>query len=122
VRSSLQKNFSCYETKQLILLTGTAIWWMTEPHYLHFVKKASVVNLLIFDDKYIDYNAIYAKCQCVQYQFYPVFCFSNFSVDQQNFNIPWTCTIKTFTTHGVAVIVHRNKVHGTISPHLKSLY
>ncbi len=28
---SLQKNFSCYETKQLILGTGTAIWWVTEP-------------------------------------------------------------------------------------------
>jgi len=29
---SLQKNFSCHETQQLILGTGTAIWWMTEPH------------------------------------------------------------------------------------------
>jgi hypothetical protein len=29
---SLQKNFSCYETQQLILGTGTAIWWLTEPH------------------------------------------------------------------------------------------
>jgi hypothetical protein len=27
----LQKNFSCYETQQLILGTGTAIWWLTEP-------------------------------------------------------------------------------------------
>ncbi len=25
--------FSCYETRQLILGTGTAIWWMTEPHW-----------------------------------------------------------------------------------------
>ncbi len=24
--------FSCYETQQLILGTGTAIWWVTEPH------------------------------------------------------------------------------------------
>jgi hypothetical protein len=24
--------FSCYETQQLILETGTAIWWLTEPH------------------------------------------------------------------------------------------
>ncbi len=31
---SLQKNFSCYETQQLILGTGTAIWWVTEPHSL----------------------------------------------------------------------------------------
>jgi hypothetical protein len=30
---SLQKNFTCYETQQLILGTGTAIWWVTEPHY-----------------------------------------------------------------------------------------
>jgi hypothetical protein len=29
---ALQKNFSCYETQQLILGTGTAIWWVTEPH------------------------------------------------------------------------------------------
>jgi len=29
---SLQKNFSCYETQQLILGAGTAIWWVTEPH------------------------------------------------------------------------------------------
>ncbi len=29
---SLQKFFSCYETQQLILGTGTAIWWVTEPH------------------------------------------------------------------------------------------
>jgi hypothetical protein len=30
---SLQKNFSCYETQQLILGTGTAIWWVTEPTF-----------------------------------------------------------------------------------------
>jgi hypothetical protein len=29
---SLQKNFSCYKTQQLILGTGIAIWWLTEPH------------------------------------------------------------------------------------------
>ncbi len=29
---SLHKILSCYETKQLILGTGTAIWWVTEPH------------------------------------------------------------------------------------------
>jgi hypothetical protein len=32
---SLQKFFSCYETQQLILGTGTAIWWVTEPHCLN---------------------------------------------------------------------------------------
>jgi hypothetical protein len=32
VRSSLCNFFSCYETQQLILGTGTAIWWLTEPH------------------------------------------------------------------------------------------
>jgi hypothetical protein len=29
---SLQFFFSFYETQQLILRTGTAIWWVTEPH------------------------------------------------------------------------------------------
>jgi hypothetical protein len=29
---SLQNFFSCYETQQLICGTGTAIWWVTEPH------------------------------------------------------------------------------------------
>jgi hypothetical protein len=28
----IAKKFSCYETQQLILGTGTAIWWVTEPH------------------------------------------------------------------------------------------
>ncbi len=30
---SLQNFFSCYETQQLIRGTGTAIWWVTEPHW-----------------------------------------------------------------------------------------
>jgi hypothetical protein len=30
---SLQIFFSCYETQQLILGTGTAIWRLTEPHW-----------------------------------------------------------------------------------------
>jgi hypothetical protein len=29
---SLQNFLSCYETQLLILGTGTAIWWVTEPH------------------------------------------------------------------------------------------
>jgi hypothetical protein len=29
---SLKKIFTCYETQQLILGTGTAIWWVTESH------------------------------------------------------------------------------------------
>ncbi len=29
---SLQKIFSCYEKQQLIIGTGNAIWWVTEPH------------------------------------------------------------------------------------------
>jgi hypothetical protein len=33
---SFQKKISCYETQQLILGTGTAIWWVTEPHWLGF--------------------------------------------------------------------------------------
>ncbi len=35
VRSSLCKKISCYEKQQLILGTGTAIWWVTEPHCLN---------------------------------------------------------------------------------------
>jgi hypothetical protein len=34
---SFQKKFSCYETQQLILGTGTAIWWLTEPHWRLFL-------------------------------------------------------------------------------------
>jgi len=30
---SLQNFFSCYEIQQLILGTGTDIWWVTEPHW-----------------------------------------------------------------------------------------
>jgi hypothetical protein len=30
----LQKEFSYYKTQQLILGTGIAIWWLTEPHWL----------------------------------------------------------------------------------------
>jgi hypothetical protein len=30
---SLQNFFSCYKTQQLILGTGIAIWWLTEPHW-----------------------------------------------------------------------------------------
>ncbi len=36
----MQIFFGCYETQQLILGTGTAIWWVTEPHCgadVHFV-------------------------------------------------------------------------------------
>ncbi len=29
---SFQKKFNCYETQRLILGTGTAFWWVTEPH------------------------------------------------------------------------------------------
>jgi hypothetical protein len=42
VHSSLCKNFfSCYETQQLILGTGTAIWWLTEPHCKDIFMQAS---------------------------------------------------------------------------------
>ncbi len=35
---SLQKKFSCYKTQQLILRTGIAIWWLTEPHWTVLYK------------------------------------------------------------------------------------
>jgi hypothetical protein len=31
---SLQNFFSCYEKQQLILETGTAIWWVAEPYLM----------------------------------------------------------------------------------------
>jgi hypothetical protein len=39
---SLQKKIS-YEKQQLILGTGTAIWWVTEPHWKW---KAELINSL----------------------------------------------------------------------------
>jgi hypothetical protein len=44
----LQKKFSCYETQQLILGTGTAIWWVTEPHWTLFRPKLPV-GQMFFD-------------------------------------------------------------------------
>ncbi len=38
---SLQNFFTCYETQQLILGTGTAIRWVTEPHYRHKVIQSA---------------------------------------------------------------------------------
>jgi hypothetical protein len=45
----LQIFFSYYETQQLILGTGTAIWWLTEPHYadyFHNVVRLSLERIL----------------------------------------------------------------------------
>ncbi len=40
--------FSCYETQQLILGTGTAIWWVTEPHYnLALSKEAKACKAIL---------------------------------------------------------------------------
>ncbi len=48
---SLQKNFSCYETQQLILGTRSAIWWVTEPHYadcrILFITMLNVIMLTV---------------------------------------------------------------------------
>jgi hypothetical protein len=50
VRSSLcKKIFSCYETQQLILGTGTAIWWVTEPHLQSILEMPSSVSKLGFN-------------------------------------------------------------------------
>ncbi len=46
---SLQKKFCCYETQQLILGTGTAIWWVTEPHCCFFIlPKTCLDKKIIF--------------------------------------------------------------------------
>ncbi len=42
-------NFCCYETQQLILWTGTAIWWVTEPHYEHQFKIAKGNRVIPFN-------------------------------------------------------------------------
>ncbi len=36
--------FSYYETQQLILGTGTAIWWVTEPHYAIIIRVVAPVQ------------------------------------------------------------------------------
>ncbi len=41
---SLPKNFICYKTQQLILGTGTAIWWVTEPHSEGIVKQLQLCD------------------------------------------------------------------------------
>jgi hypothetical protein len=48
---SLQKNFSCYVTQQLILGTGTAIWWVTEPHWPSKLECLSVLLIIISASK-----------------------------------------------------------------------
>ncbi len=41
---SLQIFFSCYKTQQLILGTGIAIWWLTEPHCHTFSLAPPVIS------------------------------------------------------------------------------
>jgi hypothetical protein len=48
VRSSLCNFFSYYETQQLILGTGTAIWWLTEPHWISLKTLADTNALAYF--------------------------------------------------------------------------
>jgi hypothetical protein len=55
---SLQKKFSCYETQQLILGTGTAIWWVTEPHYV--VLCITTLSITVLDTALL--NVVNAKC------------------------------------------------------------
>jgi hypothetical protein len=45
--SSLQKIFSCYKTQQLILGTGIAIWWLTEPHSFALVTFFLLIRAVI---------------------------------------------------------------------------
>jgi hypothetical protein len=40
------KFFSCYETQQLILGTGTAIWWVIEPHCHEIFLKTQIEKSL----------------------------------------------------------------------------
>ena len=45
---SLQIFFSSYEKQQLILGTGTAIWWVTEPHYKYCLFIVIMHSVFIF--------------------------------------------------------------------------
>jgi hypothetical protein len=40
--SSWQQKSLLLKMQQLILATGTAIWWLTEPHCLHFNACCSI--------------------------------------------------------------------------------
>jgi hypothetical protein len=55
---SLQIFFSCYETQQLILWTGTAIWWLTEPHCYHLEWCLQTVLQTICNYSYIVYDLL----------------------------------------------------------------
>ncbi len=47
---SLQNCFSCFKTQQLILGTGIAIWWLTEPHcHLRLVFETDNSNFFKLD-------------------------------------------------------------------------
>jgi len=50
---SLQKKISCYETQQLILGTGTAIWWVTEPHCHQILIKITEWKSMVYKKKNI---------------------------------------------------------------------
>ncbi len=44
---SLQNIFSCYEPQQLILGTGAAIWWVTQPHLSYTWNQFTTKNLFL---------------------------------------------------------------------------
>jgi hypothetical protein len=37
------KKFSSYKTQQLILGTGIAIWWLTEPHFVQTCSSGGII-------------------------------------------------------------------------------
>jgi hypothetical protein len=55
---SLQIFFSCNETQQLTLGTGTAIWWVTEPSFAYCRKILIIqaMNLQLLDNQNIFSN------------------------------------------------------------------
>ncbi len=63
---SLQNFFSCYKKHQLILGTGTAIWWVTEPHCLvrQFQLKFSYLFQSPLPAIAGNYLMYYRLCKC----------------------------------------------------------
>ncbi len=54
---SLQNFFSCYETQQLILGTGTAIWWVTEPHLNVTIRNVEIM-IYFFMEIFLDASGL----------------------------------------------------------------
>jgi hypothetical protein len=69
VCSSLCKKICCYETQQLILGTGTAISWVTEPHYLLNNYKWTTVPQRVETEESINSISIFLNFFATKFDF-----------------------------------------------------